>query len=72
MVLLPAPLWPMMPTTSPASMLKLTSSSALNGARSSTGRLLVTPCLDFDDTGIAGEHAGDVYPNPVGSKRSKA
>ena len=36
-VLLPAPLWPMMPTTSPCSMLKLTSSSALNGARSSTG-----------------------------------
>ena len=36
-VLLPAPLWPMMPTTSPGSMLKLTSSSALNGARSSIG-----------------------------------
>ncbi len=36
-VLLPAPLWPMMPTTSPCSMEKLTSSSALNGARRSTG-----------------------------------
>jgi hypothetical protein len=30
------------------------------------------PCLDFDDTGIAGEYAGNVYPNPVGSKRSEA
>ena len=37
MVLLPAPLWPMRPTTLHASMLKLTSSSALNGARSSVG-----------------------------------
>ena len=36
-VLLTAPLWPIMPTTSPGSMLKLTSSSDLNGARSTIG-----------------------------------
>ncbi len=37
MVLLPTPLWPMRPTTLRASMLKLASSNALNGARSSIG-----------------------------------
>ena len=33
---LPAPLWPMMPTTSPRSIEKLTSSRALNSGRSGT------------------------------------
>ena len=30
------------------------------------------PCLDFGDAGVAGERAGDVYPNPVGGERSEA
>ena len=35
-------------------------------------RLLVTPCLDFDDAGVAGEPTGDIYPNPIGGVRSEA
>ena len=35
-VLLPAPFWPMMPSTSPGSTVKVTSSSALNGVRCSS------------------------------------
>ena len=52
---LPAPLWPMMPTTSPCSMEKLTSSSALNSGRSVTflpvrrapvlSRVCLRPCM---------------------------
>ncbi len=34
-------------------------------------RLLVTPCLDFDDAGVASEHAGDVYSNLVGGECSE-
>jgi len=37
---LPAPLWPIMPSTLPCSTENVTSSRALNGARSSTGWLV--------------------------------
>lgn len=43
----------------------------IHSIRAMAFSFLVSPCLDFGNTEMAGERAGNVYPNPVGGKRGE-